>query len=78
MPESFCVSLFPCSCLSCRLLTDIVCSFQARISRVQLDLLQGESDNHVFFDSQKMFDMDFVKCAKDCVVRFVLLFNLHY
>lgn len=49
LPESFCVPHFPCSCLSCVLLTDIVCSFQARISRVQLDLLQGESDNHVFF-----------------------------
>lgn len=60
VPESLCVSHFPCSCLSCCLLTDIVCSFQARISRVQLDLLQGESDNHVFFHSQQ-FDMDFVK-----------------
>lgn len=50
----------PWSCLSCCWLTDVVCSFQARISRVQLDLLQGESDNHIFLHSQQ-FDMDFVK-----------------
>lgn len=59
VPESH-VSHFPWSCLSCCWLTDVVCSFQARISRVQLDLLQGESDNHIFFHSQQ-FDMDFVK-----------------
>lgn len=60
VPESSHVSHFPWSCLSCCWLTDVVCSFQARISRVQLDLLQGESDNHIFFHSQQ-FDMDFVK-----------------
>lgn len=49
LPQSILVPHFPSFCLSCGLLTDIVCSFQARISRVQLDLLQGESDNPVFF-----------------------------
>lgn len=58
VPESSHVSHFPWSCLSCCWLTDVVCSFQARISRVQLDLLQGESDNRIFFHSQQ-FDMDF-------------------
>lgn len=59
--DLFRVVLCPISpCLSHYLLTDLVCSFQARISSVQLDLLQGESDNHVFFHSQKK-SLDFVR-----------------
>lgn len=73
VPESSHVSHFPWSCLSCCWLTDVVCSFQARISRVQLDLLQGESDNHIFFHSQQ-FDMDFVKWV--CRNVSILLFSL--
>ena len=56
-------------CIRRSILTDLVCSFQARIPRVQLDLLQGESANHDFFHSQKnkQKTLDFGVCVCVCV-----------
>lgn len=69
---------FLCFSFLLLLLTDIVCSFQARISRFQLDLLQGESDNHVLFHSPKLFHMDFFEVSVYVLYYLSFLFTFLY